>query len=264
MILYVPCGIFVYRHDQALGLSSAGKKTEAEGYNIQLRGPRGESDWQRALHAVRAKIDARNCTLLQFVPFTDARLHAAVLSHLQSMMEGAYEGVPLAGLSAAARGAILESLVRRVDADYLHNDADISNAVAGLGARGRGIHHTQAAYDYLRDGQRIECKSAQIRWDRGMKRWKVEFQSVKFAFKDARSEGAFDELLLAMYTPLGVYIIRHDHRLGIATSGVRTACRGHHIRLSGPAHQEDWRVALEVILGKLKSSQCRHWATIHW
>ena len=130
-------------------MSKAGKTTETEGYKIQLYGPIGESDLQRALHAVRETIEESNCTLLQFVPFTDVRLEDAVLSHPQPMMEVAYQGVPLADLSAAARGAILESLVRRVDTDYLHSDADISNAVAALGAGGRRMHHRKAAYDWL-------------------------------------------------------------------------------------------------------------------
>ena len=54
--------------------------------------------------------------------------------------------------------------------------------------------------------------------------WKLLFQDVKLAYGDAPA--AFDELLLAVYTPRGVYLYRHDLRLGVSTRGKKTAAAG--------------------------------------
>ena len=59
---------------------------------------------------------------------------------------------------------------------------------------------------WQRDGQRISCKGAQLTWEASRRYWSLMFNNVKLAYGDAAA--AFDELLLAAYTPRGVYVYR--------------------------------------------------------
>ena len=120
-----------------------------------------------------------------------------------------------------------------------------------------------AAYDWQRDGQRVACKSAGLRWDRNMEHWMLQFSNVKLATAGGR-DAAFDELLLAAYTPEGVHLFRHDLRAGVGTSGVSTAARGKKIKFIGPSHERDWRVALGEIRGKVEDKGCRPLAFVPW
>ena len=96
-----------------------------------------------------------------------------------------------------------------------------------------------------------------------MKRWRVCFANVK----PAGAEGAYDELLLALYTPRGVYVYRHDLRLGMSTNGKATEATGRTITLGadvwGPCDVESWQSALDgAILPKLDESGCERVAEV--
>ena len=77
-------------------------------------------------------------------------------------------------------------------------------------------------------------------------------------------DAAFDELLLAVYTPEGVHLFRHDGRSGVTTSGVSTAATGKSIQFVGPKYESDWRVALGEIRGKMQEKGCRPLAFVPW
>ena len=127
----------------------------------------------------------------------------------------------------------------------------------------RRAQDLQAAYDWQRDGRRVACKSAQLRWNSFDERWMLQFTNVKLATAGGR-DAAFDELLLAAYTPEGVHLFRHDLRAGVSTSGVSTAATGKQIVFYGPSHEPDWRVALREILGKVEDKGCRPLAFVPW
>ena len=78
------------------------------------------------------------------------------------------------------------------------------------------------------------------------------------------TESAFDELLLAAYTPEGVHLFRHDRRVGLTTNGKSTAATGKVIQFVGPKHEPDWRVALREILDKMEAKGCRRRAFVQW
>ena len=79
----------------------------------------------------------------------------------------------------------------------------------------------------------------------------LQFKHVKLAAPD-QAEAAFDELQLAVYTPEGVHLFRHDLRAGVSTNGKATAATGRQITFYGPSRQEaSWRVVLASILDKL-------------
>merc|ERR1712039_346967 len=119
----------------------------------------------------------------------------------------AYKGVPLMEKSPAARGLILQSLVRVVDG-LVHMNAHIVDATAGRCINGRARGARRAEYDWIRDGSRIECKSAQLSFDAKKRHWLFGFLNIKLGPCDTSAQSTFDELLLALYTPRGVYIYR--------------------------------------------------------
>ncbi|CAE8685278.1 unnamed protein product, partial [Polarella glacialis] len=87
-----------------------------------------------------------------------------------------FRGLPLADFTSAVRGSILESLVIKLD-QQLHPGSVIRDAVVGqcvTGAR-RGRHMLQ--YDWLRDGTRVECKSAQLVWNKHKIIWVAHFRN---------------------------------------------------------------------------------------
>ena len=111
---------------------------------------------------------------------------------------------------------------------------------------------------WRRDELRVACKSSGLNWESGKRRWTVLFSKVK--------TDECDELLLALYTPRGVYVHRHDGQLGLSMHGKSTAATGRVIQVAGPrgAGAQDWRAALDVILEKLESRGCARVAEIGW
>jgi hypothetical protein len=173
-----------------------------------------------------------------------------------------FAGVPLASHDSLTRGKVLTAFARCHDAE-LHPGAVFEDAVAGEDVNGKRRGQNSAAYDWQRDGQRVACKSAGLTWERSREYWKLHFGGVKLATAGER-DAAFDELLLAVYTPEGVHLWRHDLRAGVSTSGVSTAARGREVNFYGPRHEPDWRVALGEIMGKMEDKGCRPLAFVPW
>ena len=166
-----------------------------------------------------------------------------------------FAGAPLASHDAVTRGKVLTGYARRCDADE-HPGAVIEDAVAGEDVNGNRRGQNQAAYDWQRDGRRVACKGAQLKWNGGNQYWELKFSNVKL--------DACDELLLAAYTPEGVHLFQHDRRAGLSTNGKSTAATGKVITFYGPQHEPDWRVALPEILEKVKAKGCRRLALVPW
>ena len=189
------------------------------------------------------------------------RFDAADFSKLlgrRTVTEEAYEGVRLAELATLPRGNVLTSVVRGLDTS-LHPHARIEDAVAGTRVDGRRRGQHMASYDWQRDGVRVACKSGQLTWDVSNRRWVVLFSNIK----PSGVEGAFDELLLALFTPRGVHVYRHDLRLGMSTSGKSTEAAGRTIKVYGPRDEESWQSALDAaILPKLDERGCERVADV--
>ena len=111
-----------------------------------------------------------------------------------------------------------------------------------------------AEYDWLRDGRRVACKSAQLRWAVHKSCWYLQFRNVKLATRERPA--AFDELMLAAYTPTGVHVFRHDLWSGVSSVGKSTAASGKQIFYTGPKHELDLRVATAAILEKMEDKGC--------
>ena len=149
----------------------------------------------------------------------------------------------------------MQDLVRSVDI-MINLLRQISDAKTGKCVNGKLRTHHQSAYDWQRDGSRVECKSSRLSWQKTRQRWQFQFDRVKF--------GQFDDLLLALYTPSGVHIYRHNHSFGVASAGLSTSTSGHQILVGAPKGEMEWQEALQCIFQKLLNSGCKYIASVMW
>merc|ERR1711971_483297 len=155
------------------------------------------------------------------------------------MGDSAYMHVPLADISASVRGKVLEKLTRTVCAlatpSSIFEDPILGKRINGAS---RGVY--DAEYDWLCDGLRIECKSAQLQWNKDKKSWLFGFSNVKIGCTTRQNEAAFDNLVLALYSPRGVHIIAHDLITGVSSNGKATVSDGFKIYLGSEKWEVDW------------------------
>lgn len=157
-------------------------------------------------------------------------------------MRDAYSGVPLSDVSCAARGMIIERAVRGVMeamVDELSNVPEVGKRV-----NGHSLGRNQSSCDFVLSGVRYEVKSAQLKWACSRKRWVAAWTGIKW--------DRFDQLLLAMYTPSGIYIFRHDGVTGITTSGKSQESCGGSVQVFGPSNESSVFSATEVIVAKMQ------------
>ncbi|CAE8590766.1 unnamed protein product [Polarella glacialis] len=248
LALYTPRGIYVYRHDLKHGLSANGLKTAISGSGIYVYGPTGETNSSKALDAILQRLDASACQFLGNLSLKDELLSELAADRPQTALQ-VFKDLPLADLSSKARGDRLKALVCEVDS--LLHPAGIKDA-------------DSHAFDWLRGGARIKCKSAQLCWSESEQCWRVDFNQIKLQALGIREMATFDELLLALYTPRGLFIYKHDLEFAVSTQGVRTATGGHQVIIRGPRGKQNWQVALEAILNKLdaESNGCKRLAFV--
>lgn len=256
--LYTPQALFIYLHDGLLGKSAQGTRTACSGHIVQLRGPRGEATWQLALASILRKLDSptNSCQRIAEIPLNDHRVETLYQAMSSTTMR-AYSRTPLAEGSTAMRGLRIEAVARRVD-KMLNPGARADEGNEQVWGHDSTKGGPARRCDWIRDGQRIECKSAQLSWDG--RSWKFAFQHVKLG---GVIESSFDELLLGLYTPAGLYIYKHDLKLGVSSAGLRTATYGCVIKLAGPHAESDWQKSLAAILEKLDGC-CDRLALIEW
>ncbi|CAE8646940.1 unnamed protein product [Polarella glacialis] len=172
-------------------------------------------------------------------------LQASIFHHILESADGAtsstYFGNKLSEISPQRRGVILESVSRAVYAEVFPA-AIISDAVPGHRVNGVRRSPGQTDHDWLSDGSRVESKSGQLVWQNSSQRWLVAFFNINLA--------SLDDLILMMYTPNKLHVIRHDLKLGLSTTGVRGK---HVICLYGRRGNTSWEDAATTILDKLSS-----------
>jgi len=207
--------------------------------------------------------DSNGCHRVAEVSLQADLVSAALARHSACVMEVAYQGVPLAELSASSRGRRIERIVRAVDQD-LHPGAVLAAPALGTCTDGQRCTRSSAAYDWIRDGRRIECKSGQLRWEPRSSRWRVQFHHVKLWTSGEETVSFFDELLLALYTPGGIHVYRYALDLGTVRAGVATETRGGSIYFHGPSNVACWDSALAVITARLEAAGCHRLAWVKW
>lgn len=260
LVFFTPRKLYFYAHDGSLGVSSKGQRTLKDGHQVNFRGPSGEEDWERACDRIlrRLDCDSNACSRLAVMECTDPRVVEVLQSEGPSVTRRIYADSPLSGMSGPQRGLRIEALTRRVDA-LVHPGSLIADPEACSDRP-----NPRVQYDWKRDGRRIECKSSQMHWVRTAGQWKFSFAGIKHHHAPIGSgTSCFDELLLSLYTPQGIYVYRHDLDFGMSSRGNSTAWSGHQVQLYAPMRMHHWQTALEVLLSKLGSS-CQRIAWVQW
>lgn len=265
---HTPAGIYLYRHDDwVTGVRAHGPSTSDR--VIQFVGPRCRAQWGEAFKSMHANKIKACSTLLAFVRNSDELVTRVTAALPRQQTAAAFEGVPLSAASVAARSELLELLVRRIDRGWLHTQARFgeppwpqSGGDQGATTKRRG--KPKPEHTWTRDERRIACRSTQLMWDKTHRFWKLQFTGVRLPLEGVRDEAPFDELLLAAYTPAGIYVHRHDLRTGVARNGKHTATTGHRIRFYGPRGVEEWQPALAAILTKMSAGGCTPLAMVEF
>ncbi|CAE8646939.1 unnamed protein product [Polarella glacialis] len=154
-------------------------------------------------------------------------------------------------MTSSTRALRMESIVQEVDR-ILHPGSSMKPT------------EYRAKFDWHRDGTRVECKYAKLLWNNYFKRWTCRFSGIKLALPGVRSSAYFDELLLAIYSPRGIHVFRHNGTFGVSTNGKDTVHYGFSITVTGPVGQEDACSALDVILTKFEAGGCKQLARLLW
>ena len=278
LALYDPEGIHVYRHDGVFGLTSSGRLTPIAGQQIQVYSGMGVRGWRAALELyILPKFKASGLDRLGYLAFDDPAVIAAVAEQkaqdVSACDDDIYADTPLGDRGGTARARTLQALVLAIDQE-LHPKAVFSKSVTvPLGGESSQTSWKRDG-SWRRDGVDVQCRTGRLTWQK-KGGWLVEFHGIRLQQQQqqqqeqqqqqqlARGDG---EVLLGLYTPLGLYVYRHDQLTGISSSGkLRSIVKGVAVKLYGPTNEPDWRRALEgTILPRLDESGCERLAFVDW
>eukprot|EP00933_Yihiella_yeosuensis_P058910 TRINITY_DN5968_c0_g1_i1.p1 TRINITY_DN5968_c0_g1~~TRINITY_DN5968_c0_g1_i1.p1 ORF type:complete len:404 (-),score=50.69 TRINITY_DN5968_c0_g1_i1:136-1347(-) len=255
LVIYSPRKLFFFQHDRVLGLARNLDKTLLDDRRIRIAASTTAACWESALEQILCKLGSA-CNGCEIVRVLDVshELVQQLLADSQMITSGEdpYKGIPLSSISSSLRGKRIEALVYEVDR-LLH-----PSSVFGPPAK------QESSFDWLRDGLRVECKHAKPCWDAYARVWVCQFLGIKFALKGYRSSAWFDELLLAVYTPTGIHIFRHNGSFGISSAGAASRTKGLVIKVYAARGVRDVAAALQVIFDKLQKGGCKMIAAISW
>ena len=227
LVFYTPISLYLVEWN-GKGFSKAGKTTDLRGGHIAVYGPKGETEWRKALHCILSqKLPGK---LLAEISFGDEGYGDLICQ--ESELDRVYNGVPLAAMSGSLRGLVLQSVLRRYDNTF-GPTTDPVRSRAHNGKRWSGY----TSHDFVGpDNSRNEVKSAQFR-DRC---WGFRFQGVK--------RDTFDRCHLVCYTPYGLYMGEWNGKDSFRTSGKYTSAHGGYIQVDGPYKCFEWQSALAEVL----------------
>ena len=257
LTLLSPDGLRLFKHDLNVGLSTDGQRTMRTGYIVRVYGGPNHRSWEAATEKVLHTLCHKgSCSQIGYSEVGDSIVQE-ILSENKDAGSMFYTGKPFASLNGAARGIRMQEVVFEVD-QMLNTNSTFSfphGEETYLGpswVRSRA----NATSDWIRDGARIETKHSKLRFNTTTQRWECDFCNIK--------PDLFDELLLAVYSPSGIFVFVSTTCLPLSTQGVSTDVSGHWFRVGGPKHELDPSRSLETIFAKLSRLQCQHVATILW
>ena len=252
LVLFSPKWLHLVKHDLNTGISTTGVVTQILGHRVQVRGAINNG-WEESLAAILHKLcEQGDCSIAW-----KSRLSDSLIADLCKKNAGCtnqfYRDKPFSLVSPQLRGLQIQRLVQKLT-NFLHVRSTFSDCASEQTVSGsiRGRNCTSA--DWIRDGIRVECKHSQLSFYGT--RWSCHFSQVK--------PDCFDELLLAIYSPRGLDLFKHNGTFGMSTAGAATEACGMTVRLNGPNGNLDPIHALEAIEARLKANNCPHIATILW
>eukprot|EP00930_Biecheleria_cincta_P096833 TRINITY_DN88615_c0_g1_i1.p1 TRINITY_DN88615_c0_g1~~TRINITY_DN88615_c0_g1_i1.p1 ORF type:complete len:425 (+),score=35.79 TRINITY_DN88615_c0_g1_i1:74-1348(+) len=269
LVLYSPADIRIIKHNLSHGVTSSGARTGPVGHSIRMAGKKHQ-DWQGALACILHKFQSGSspCEHVAKVSIHDGRVKSALATFLgkQAVAMGldAYLGTPLATMNASLRGLRLQAMAFEID--QLVNPMSTfqlpdGNDLTISGSR-RGSH--SAKIDWLRDGRRVEMKHSKMHWNDDRQFWRCQFSNIKFAHPGSRPRAHFDELWLAIYSPFGLHMFRHNGLIGVSSAGIRAEVGGGSVFVLSRKGIKDARQACDILIEKCLADGCERIATVSW
>ena len=255
LVLFSPKWLDLVKHDLQTGISRAGLKTEHFGHIIEIAGSVNSLCWEESLQTILNKLCTQGgCSLIANSHISETWILDMCNKH-QGFGRQFYHRKPFSSMSPPLRGLRLQRVVLEID-KFLHSRSFFEHFCSEHTCSGsmRGQHN--ASVDWIRDGKRVEVKSAQLSFNKSCQSWRCVFFGIK--------HDRFDELLLAIYSPRGLDVFKHDGFFGLATNGVATDTCGKRMQVRGPSGELDPIRALQLIEAKLEANNCPRIARIFW
>eukprot|EP00438_Fugacium_kawagutii_P006869 Skav205284 [mRNA] locus=scaffold1690:137803:145924:+ [translate_table: standard] len=189
LVIVSPKWLHLVKHDLQTGMSNSTGEVSIS------RGKR--RSWEEAVDLILEELcTVGNCKLVGKTDISDSWIIDECKKHV-SYASQFYHDKPCGSMSESRRGYQIERVLREVD-EQLHPGSHFSSAKRA---------------DWIRDQMRIEAKSAQLVFIPSRSRWQCAFYGIK--------QDCFDELLIAMYSPAGLDVFRHDGKYGMSSHGIR-------------------------------------------
>ena len=233
LVLYTPSGLYLFNHDHVFGVSTTGRRQKSAGGRVAAFGPCKQASIAKALEVIVAKMQSM---FIGHVPFAELGKVVTTRGH------DAYVGLPLADWCGKARGDVLERVAKRVMEEMVGERAVAPPS--GTCVNGAKKAKTQAPNDFVLVGRYKEVKAALLCWDTHSQIWVATWQHIKHELHD--------DLLLVLYTPLGVFLYQHDGVFGVSTTGRAQEADGSNVKAYGPCKEPSIAKATEAILAKMR------------
>ncbi|CAE7374620.1 unnamed protein product [Symbiodinium sp. CCMP2592] len=253
LVVDTPDSVHILKHDLRTGLTRHGAATSACGHSIKVIGSTGTSDWRSAWNIISHKLcEAKgSCEKVEKILLTDPRLLSAVCKEEEDSACRLYGCDPLSDLSPSARGIFLEQVGFEIDQKL--------NPTSTFIRQGERL-----PVDWIRGSVRVELKHARlVRMKAGL--WRCCFSNIKCAADGLREANAFDELWLALYSPLGIDFFRSCGHLRYTSVGARGKALGNDLDLRrAPGQATEVGEALRTFHRQLEQAGCCFKASIRW
>ncbi|CAE7935919.1 unnamed protein product, partial [Symbiodinium sp. KB8] len=251
LVVDKPDAIHILKHDLRTGLTRQGVATAVRGHKIVVRGKPDTLDWRSAWNTISQKLcgGKGHCHTIEEICLTDPRLHSAVCHAEEDSVHRRNDCDPLSDLNPSARGKHVEQVGFEIDQRL--NPGSVFVRQGKLDP-----------VDWIRDSLRVELKHAKIvKMKRGS--WRCCFSNIKCAAAGVRQANAFDELWLALYSPLGIDFFRSCGHLRYTSVGVRGVL-GNDVDLRVPPRHTDVFEALCAFRRQLEQAGCDFAASVRW
>ena len=246
LVLFSPKWLHLVKHDLQTGISKAGLETDPFGLSIHIGGSTNSLCWEESLQTILNKLCTQGgCSLIAKTDISETCILDMCNKH-QGFGRQFYYRKPFSSMSPQLRGLRMQRIVWKID-KLLHSRSFFEHCSNEHTCSGSMRGQNNASVDWIRDGKRVEAKSTQLSFSKCQQAWLCQFSAIK--------HDCFDELLLAIYSPRGLDVFKHDGFFGLSTRGVATdTCGKSHIcprsfRRVGPA------TCLEIHWSKVGSEQ---------
>lgn len=255
LVLFSPKWLHLVKHDLETGISRAGLRTDFSGYQIYIRGSTKSLCWEESLQTILDKLCTRGgCSLIAKTDISETRILDMCDKH-EGFGGRFYHRKPFGSMSSQLRGVRMQRIVLEID-KLLHSRSLFAHCFNEQTSSGAVRSQHSASADWIRDGKRVEVKSAQLSFSQSYQNWCCSFFAIK--------QECFDELLLAIYSPRGLDVFKHDGFFGLCTMGIATDACGKGINVRAPTGELDPLRALQFIEAKLEANNCPRIARIFW